>query len=351
VKFLDRSLLLRVGLTLLLAALGGGAFTLAEVPAGWLSGSAVAVAIAAFVGAQVTMPKPMRDIAFLVIGTGMGSSVSPDTLDRLSAWPVSVVFVIVASVFVTAAAYFMLHRVAGWDRTTAVYGAVPGALSYVLAVAMTSTADLRRVALSQSIRLIFLVAALPPLIGLFPGMTENAGASVAHAEAGIIDLALLFGLGAVVGYLIVRLGQPAGMLLGSLLVSGVLHASGVVTTWLPAWLLVPGFLVLGALIGTRFAGIDRGLFFRIAAASLGALAAALAVSLVAAFLLIEITGLPAGQVILAISPGALESMTTLAFLLGFDAAYVAGLHFVRFLIIIAALPILSGWIRRRFAGD
>lgn len=339
------SSLVRLGLTLGLAAIGGGLFTLAGVPAGWLSGAAVAVAVAALAGLRVGVPNPVRQVAFVLIGIGMGSSVSPDTLDRLGAWPMSILFIVISSGLVTLAAYLVLSRVAGWDRLTAVYGAVPGALSYVMAIAASSPADLSRVALSQSIRLLFLVAVLPPLIGIFGHTLAPAEMAVVHVEAGLVDLVFLFGGGAALGYLFLRLGQPAGMLLGSLLFSAVLHASGIVTTWLPAWMLVPGFLVLGGMIGSRFAGIDRALFMKIVAASVAALAAGLAVSLVAAFLLIEITGLPAGQVILAISPGALESMTTLAYLLGFDTAYVAGLHFVRFLAITAALPVLASWLK------
>lgn len=339
------SLIGRLALTLGLSAIGGGLFTLIGVPAGWLSGGAVAVAIAALSGVRVVMPSAVRQVAFLLIGIGMGSSVSPDTIDRLGAWPMSILFVVVSSAFVTLAAYLVLSRVAGWDRVTAVYGAVPGALSYVMAVAAASPADLSRVALSQSIRLLFLVAVLPPLIGIFGHTLAPSDVAVVHVEAGFVDLALLFGGGAALGYLFMRLGQPAGMLLGPLLLSAVLHASGIITTWLPSWLLIPGFLVLGGLIGSRFAGIDRSLFMKIVAASVAALAAGLAVSLLAAFALIEITGLPAGQVILAISPGALESMTTLAYLLGFDTAYVAGLHFVRFLVITAALPVLAARLK------
>lgn len=341
----NASLLGRLALTLMFSAIGGGLFTLAGVPAGWLSGGAVAVAIAALSGVRVVMPSAVRQVAFLLIGIGMGSSVSPDTIDRLGAWPMSILFVVVSSAFVTLAAYQVLHRFGGWDRVTAVYGAVPGALSYVMAVAAASPADLRRVALSQSIRLLFLVAVLPPLIGIFGHTLAPSDVAVVHVEAGFVDLALLFGGGAALGYLFLRLGQPAGMLLGPLLLSAVLHATGIITTWLPSWLLIPGFLVLGGLIGSRFAGIDRSLFVKIVGASVAALAAGLAVSLVAAFLLIEITGLPAGQVILAISPGALESMTTLAYLLGFDTAYVAGLHFVRFLVITAALPVLAARLK------
>ena len=58
---------------------------------------------------------------------------------------------------------FLVH-VSGWDRETAFYAAVPGALSYVIAVAATTSADIRKVAVSQSIRIFLLVAALPAII-------------------------------------------------------------------------------------------------------------------------------------------------------------------------------------------
>ncbi|MEW5424220.1 AbrB family transcriptional regulator [Amorphus sp. 3PC139-8] len=334
----------RLPLTLILALVGGGLFTWIGIPAGWLSGAAVAVAIAAISGTPVGIPNAVRQVAFLVLGIGMGSSVTPDTLDRIGSWPLSIVFVLITTVLVTAIAYWVLHRFGGWDRMSAFYGSVPGALSYVLAVAMADGVDMRRVALAQSVRLLFLVAVLPPLIGLFGADSTPPTTAAAHPEAGIGDLVLLVTAGAAAGYLFLKIGQSAGVLLGALLTSGILHVTGIVSTWMPGWLLIPGYLVLGGVIGTRFAGTDRGLLIRLVATSLSALLAGLAVALASAVGLIAVSGLPAGQVILALSPGALESMTTLAFLLGFDAAYVASLHFIRFIAITLALP----WIANRF---
>ncbi|MDQ0315090.1 AbrB family transcriptional regulator [Amorphus orientalis] len=333
-------LLGRLVLALALAAIGGAAFTLAGVPAGWLSGAAVAVAVAAVAGAPVAVPNLVRQLAFLLLGVGMGSSVTPETVDQLASWPVSILFVLVTTVLVTATAYWVLRRVAGWDKLSAFYGAVPGALSYVVAVALSAGADMRRVALSQSVRLLFLVAVLPPLIGLFGGSGDTV-VLPDHAEAGLRDLVILFASGAAVGYALLRMGQTAGMLLGPLFTSGLLHGSGLVTTWLPAWLLIPGFLVIGAVIGTRFAGTEGREVLRLALAALAALSAGLVVALLCAVLMIEVTDLPPGQVVLSLVPGALESMTTLAFLLGFDAAYVAGLHFARFVGIVVVLPFVS----------
>lgn len=328
-------------LALAFAVLGGSVFTHLGMPAGWLSGAAVAVAIAAIAGLPVDVPVTVRQMAFVLIGTAMGSSASPETLQRLSTWPLSLMVAIVSAALVTLVAYWVLHRLAGWDKVTAFYGAVPGALNYVLAIAIDSKADMPRVVLAQSVRLLFLVAVLPPVIGALSGHGAPQGPVVSHQTADLLDLLLLFGGGALVGVVMLRLGQPSGMLLGPLLFSAGLHVTGTVTTWLPTWLFVPGLLIMGSVIGTRFVGTDRGLLVSLVVAALGALIAGLGVALVAAALLIEITGLPAGQVILAIAPGALDSMTTLAYLLGFDAAYVASLHFIRFLAITAVLPFIT----------
>lgn len=335
----------RFPLTLALAAVGGGLFTWLGVPAGWLSGAAVVVAIAALSRVPVRMPNAARQVAFLLLGIGMGSSVTPDTLDRIGSWPLSIVFVVVTTAIVTAVAYWVLTRFGKWDRMSAFYGSVPGALSYVLAVAMADGVDMRRVALAQSVRLLFLVAVLPPLIGAFSGSLAPPSTELTHPEADLADLVLLVAAGSAAGYLFLKTGQSAGVLLGALLSSGFLHVTGIVSTWLPGWLLIPGYLVLGGTIGVRFAGTDHGLLVRLVATSLAALLAGLAVALASAVGLIAVSGLPAGQVILALSPGALESMTTLAFLLGFDAAYVASLHFVRFVAITLALPLIAARLR------
>ncbi|NJM35723.1 MAG: AbrB family transcriptional regulator [Rhodomicrobium sp.] len=76
---------------------------------------------------------------------------------------------------VLSAAFLML--VAKWSRATAFYAAIPGALSYVMAMSMRSSADNRLVVLAQMLRLTALLLALPALIAL----SFDAGAPPALA--------------------------------------------------------------------------------------------------------------------------------------------------------------------------
>ena len=65
---------------------------------------------------------------------------------------------------VTWIGYVFYVKKAGWDRATAFFASLPGALALVLMLADTAKADMRRVTISQCIRLFFLVAALPAVI-------------------------------------------------------------------------------------------------------------------------------------------------------------------------------------------
>jgi membrane AbrB-like protein len=147
-----------LGLALVIALLGGAAFASFGLPAAWLSGSMVAVGFAALSGLRAEVPDRLRDIVFLILGLTMGAGVTPDLIDQLSSWPLSLAGLAITMVLVTGASYLYLRRVAGWDRASAYFGSVPGALTMTLAVAETSPADMRQVSLCQTIRLFMLVA-------------------------------------------------------------------------------------------------------------------------------------------------------------------------------------------------
>jgi hypothetical protein len=138
-----------------------------------------------------------------------------------------------------------------------------------------------------------------------------------------------------------RLGVPGGLVFGAMLISALLHGSGAVTALMPPYVLIPCFIILGAGIGTRFAGVDFGTLRRFLLASLGAFAVASIVSLGFALFAALLSGEGVGKTIVAFAPGGLEAMAILAFLIGLDPAFVAAHHLVRFLLIALLLPIAS----------
>ena len=84
--------------TMLIAAAGGITFVLFGIPAGLVSGSVLAVAIAALFGRPMHVPLPLARACFLTIGILLGAIVTPETLHGIATWPLSVALLVVATV-------------------------------------------------------------------------------------------------------------------------------------------------------------------------------------------------------------------------------------------------------------
>lgn len=330
-------------LTVAAAGLGGTLFHALGLPAGWLSGATVAVAVLALAGHAERMPTRLRDLAFFLLGASMGAGVTPETLARLGDWPLSLALLGVTVVAVTAAGALLLARVGGWDAETAFFAAVPGALSTVLAVAAQSKADLGRVAVVQSIRLVALVALLPALLSLAVVVPPATGVP-ALATA---DLALLLALSALGSALFVAVRFPSGLLTGAFVASAVAHGAGWVTGTLPEALLVFGFLAVGMVIGERFVGMSLAELGRAAGLGFATLGVGVVVALVGAGLVVATTDVVLAAALLAFAPGAVEAMTVLAFAFGVDPAYVAALQLARFAAIALLVPLIGRRIGSR----
>ncbi|MET1414262.1 AbrB family transcriptional regulator [Roseibium sp. HPY-6] len=334
-----------LSLTILIAACGGGLFYLAGLPAAWLSGAMVFVAVATLAGAPTIMPDPLRDALFVVIGVSMGAGVRPDVVERIAEWPVSMALLLVVVVCVTLAGYLVLHFGAKWSRETAFFGAIPGALSYVIALATDRGADLPRIASSQSLRLFVLVAILPFAVVSTSGTVDGEGGMIEASSwfEIIIGLPLCL-LASLVAH---KLNVPGGLMTGAFFMSAGLNASGVWTLVLPFYLVLPCFVLMGAMIGCRFGAMTFRQFVSVLGASIAAFSAAFLMSILGALLISSLVDIPFGQALLAYAPGGLEVMTLLAFILDLDPAFVAAHQIARFTGMILLLPLITGLVLGR----
>ena len=308
------------------------------LPAAALLGSAVAVTAVALLRLQPSVPAPLRDLAFCVIGVTLGAGVSPDILSDIARWPISILMLAVTVFCVLGASAVFLRIVYRPDPATAMLATSPGALSYTLALATEYGADVRFVMVMQSMRLLLITVFLPPLIGL-SGPVAVAG-SGNLAVLGYFVGAVLLVLSYAAGWALTRLRVPAPYLLSSLIVSSAAHGLGLVEGRLHDTVTLAGFIMIGAVIGGRFAGIRLAELRRLALAGAGSTVIAVLVALAGAMLVSRLLDLPFGQVWVSFAPGGVEGMSSIALALGYDPVYVATHHVVRILLLIAALPIL-----------
>jgi membrane AbrB-like protein len=335
----NSSLARRAAATLACSAIGGLVFELLGMPAGWLSGGMLAVAVASLCGLKSEVPMPGRWLIFLVLGIFAGSGATPQTLDQIGTWPVSFAILLVGVAAVTAGSYLLLSRVFGWDGHTALFASLPGALSFIMAAVEGMNVDIRKVALAQSIRVLILVVMFP-LVVLLAGDPALLGGQAATGGMALPDMLVLLAGGALGGIAAYKLRLPGGLLLGGLLVSAVLFLTGTVSGSFPQWLVVPGMIGLAATVGCRVQATDRALLPAIALASVSAVCLALALSAAAAWLASLWLGITFTQTFLAFAPGALEAVTILAFAMQVDPAYVAAHNVVRFFALVMVVPVL-----------
>ena len=179
---------LRVVMTLALAAGGGGAAVhLLDMPAGWIAGGLLAVAVASLTGLNTAVPARLHAPVFLVLGIYAGTGVSQETLNQMQIWPASFAVLGVSVVGLVGGSYWWLHVRHGWHRNDALLASVPGALSLVIATAEGLKADLRKVAIAQTLRVLVLVESIP-LFAFCIGFPVGTSALVERRVAGPLDL-------------------------------------------------------------------------------------------------------------------------------------------------------------------
>ena len=229
-----------------IAGAGGALFAALGLPAPWLTGSMMAIAAAAMADLPVGLPARLRDVAFVLLGISMGSSATPESVTQMQAWPGSLALLALSVVATLFAGAVYLERVHGWDRVTARCASMPGAFAAVIVLAATSTADLPRVVLAQSIRIFILVALMPAMLTLHRWRVERGWPSsdTPPTNTALEVLATLAASGSL-AVLLTFLRVPAGALLGAMIASGILHATGLVHGRFPPPLVIIGFVATG----------------------------------------------------------------------------------------------------------
>ena len=265
--------------TLLIAAAGGLIFTLLGFPAGLVSGSVLAVTVAALFGRPVKVPVGLARVCYVIVGILLGAVVTPQTVKGFTTYPASVAILMVASVVMIGATMTYLRVVHRWDPLSALMGASPGSLIQVIALSTELGADLRAVAIVQTMRVLLLTIGIPGGLALF-GLVAPA-IPVARGPAGLSSLPEMLVVVAVsvaAGIAMARIRFPGGLLFGAMAGSAILHGTGLAQAVLPWWIGSASVVVLGAVVGSRFANTSPRLIVSYLGAAFGSFAVSLSIA-------------------------------------------------------------------------
>ncbi|WIW47145.1 AbrB family transcriptional regulator [Bradyrhizobium sp. 62B] len=334
----SRAKLLSTAETLVIGTAGGLVFLFAGLPGGLISGSMIAVGIAAIAGRQLSLPPLLTQTVLVLLGISLGSVVSRHLLQQLSAYPLTIGLLALATFCSTFGSSYYLQRIHGWDRTSAFLAGSPGALSQITILAVERGADLPGIAVVQTMRVIILTAALPIVLAL-AGVAPSAAPSLTTTTiASPLDLVELAAASLVMALVLRLIKFPASWMFGAMIASSVLHGAGWVEGGLPDWVRGVALVGIGALIGSRFARMRIKTLAGHLSAALGSFTVAIGVSAIFVGIIALTTQVKFSDVVVAFAPGAMDAMLALALTLHIDPIFVGAHHLSRFVFVTIATP-------------
>ena len=334
-----------IALGLLVGGIGGALAAWANVPLAWMLGALFATMAASLAGMPVNVPTWLRQNFIVLVGLFLGESFDHLTPAELARWPVSLTAAMVYVPVAGGIAYVFYRHIAGESRANAICEATPGGLTAVVLLSENMGADPRAVALSQSLRISIVILLAPViafgLLGLPP--PDDALFSdqriIGWSDFGLLcaaTLAAVWGLG--------RVGLPLPTLVGPIAASAVLRMTGLVEGVLPHVLVEMALVVMGASIGSRFAGVSIRRWLQVAGVTLLGTLVLMGVSLVFALILSPLTGIDLMTLLLAYAPGGVAEMSLIALAIDADPGFVAVHHVARIVFILLAFPLVAPFL-------
>lgn len=311
--------------------LGWGA-SAAGLPLAWMIGAMTAAAGFAMAGHPPAFRRA-RPITLVVLGLALGESFTPQIL----AWIGANLPVIALCAAATLASGLpmagLFRRMAGLDRATAFFCAVPGGVVLMAVQARRAGASEPHVTLAQTVRLVLVVMIYAVLIALVaPG---HAAALPDVAPPALTDLpamALLLAAGVGAALLARRLNVPNPWMLAPCVMTIALIGLGATPPPLPHAMVTLCQIVLGLTLGAQMTPDFLRGSGRLLRASVVSTLALSAIAAPASLLVAHLAGYGPVDALLGMSPGGMPEMTVAARSIGAAVPLVLSFHLARILI-------------------
>ncbi len=298
---------------------------------------------------QITLwvPAWLKLASLMVIGALFGMTVTPDLIHHIPQWwPTMLLIVVFVVLAVGSVTLFM--RAMGYDMVTSYFSSTPGGMIAAIAMSSAYHADVRTVSLTQSIRMIVTVFTIPIAFRLFADYHPTDAVAVALKATNVEMRDVLIGIAAAIaGYYAGKLIRvPSPHMFGPMIGVAAVNLTGMLHLQFPDPLVAAAQVIIGAEVGSSFAGIRvrqvaRGLMTGVAAGFI-----MLGVGVGCALIAHVITDIPSTQLILAFAPGGFAEMALVAFGLGSDLTFVIFHQLVRYILVMIASPTMVSVLRR-----
>ena len=337
-----------LALAIAIGTVGGFVFNWLKMPLAWMLGACVFSTVAAFAGLRIGMRVRLRQGMIIIMGVLLGSGFTPDLVQQLGKWAVSLCVLSGMTMTGATLGYFWFRRFTSWDKVTCYFAAMPGGLNDMTIMGGAMGGQERAIALAHALRILTVVLTIPVWYRLVAG-AQTSVLTMARGPTNNDwrDYAVLIAcglIGAVVGRL---LRLPAAFMMGPLLMSAIAHLSGLTNSKPPGELVAAAQIVMGAGIGCRFVGAAIDQLHKEMGASIGAAVILIGCAVIFAKLTVAMTGLNLDATVLSYAPGGFAEMSLIGLALGIEVAMVATHHLFRLFLIVLTSPFISRFVLTR----
>lgn len=150
--------------TTVAAGAGGGGLHALGVPGGMLVGAMAAVALVGLLGYPTFRHPAAKPVAQILVGTGIGATISRDSVGLVVTMAVPMLITVVALLLFGAVFGLWLARTTSLDRRTALTATMPGGMVEMVMIADELGADVAVVAGIHLMRIVSVLISLPVVL-------------------------------------------------------------------------------------------------------------------------------------------------------------------------------------------
>ena len=340
-------------LTVCAAFLGGYLGLRYRVPAGALVGAMAATMLLNVSFGMAYMPPGLKFYTQIATGAYVGAKISrSDARNLRKILRPAVILATVMLAFAVAVGR-LLCMISPLSVPTALFCMAPaGTTDMTLASMDFPDAEPSMVALIQTLRVMFTILLMPPIIRRIAQKRPGGGAAEEPlpqgkpaGERSLPRLAVTLLIALLCGGVGRALGVPGGAIAFSM-AGCALYNIRTGRAWMPLRLRQFVQIFAGALIGTTVGRAQVRQMLELWDVVLLAVVSFLVMGLLAAVIISRCTDMDLVTALFACAPGGLTDMALIAADLGADSTKVAGMQMLRLVSVVALYPTIIGWLVR-----
>lgn len=340
----DMKTLFKMLFALLIGACGSITFIYLHIPLPWLLGAIFATSIAIrFEKLPISSPTTFSPPARVLIGLTLGSAFTPQILKYIDVYFYSLLLVIPFTILTAICGTYYYHKLLNYDIKTAFLGSVPGGVIEMAIIGQDIKANISKIALMQSSRVFFVVVSLPFIIQYIFHINISGNRLITTPIVNVdpYQLTILIILGFVAGFIAKRVKLAAAYLIGPLIISAIVHSTGLLSVHIPDEFLKCMQIIFGTIIGFAFKGVDLKTLMKTFLYSFGHFIVLMILCAIFIFIAYKLFDFDALSILLAFGPGGQTEINLIAILVGANLPYITLSHIARLCIVMNIAPIIA----------